>query len=119
MDNTEQFNIVLSKLHQLGFTISMDDFGSGFSSLEVLKNIPVDTIKLDASFFAKHSNLSRARSVISSMIILAKALNVHTVAEGVETLEHVELLNELKCDAIQGFYFSRPIPAHEMELMIS
>lgn len=114
MDNTEQFSLVLNKLHAFGFTISMDDFGSGFSSLEVLKNVPVDTIKLDASFFTKYTNLSRAKSVIANVIVLAKALEMHTVAEGVETQEHVELLHELKCDAIQGFYYSRPIPAPEM-----
>lgn len=114
-DNTEILICVLRQLHDIGFTLSMDDFGSGYSSLGMLKDLPVDIIKLDRSFFAGDIDYERGRAIIGSVIALAKALNITTVAEGVETREHVDLLSDLGCDIAQGYYFARPMLQSELE----
>lgn len=99
-----------------GFFFSMDDFGSGYSSLNLLKDITVDILKLDMMFF-RNENLKEPRhqTIISSIISMAKALNMKVVAEGVETEEQLQLLREFGCDYIQGYLISRPIPAEEFE----
>ncbi len=104
---------VLDRLHQAGFTLSMDDFGTGYSSLGLLKNLPVDVIKIDRGFFADSIDEDRAIVVIASVMEMAHKLNIHTVAEGVETREHVELLKQLGCDVVQGYYYSKPMPVSE------
>lgn len=101
---------VLTKLHAAGFILSMDDFGTGYSSLGLLKNLPVDVIKIDRSFFTTANNEVRAKTVIASIIKMAHDLSVETVAEGVETKEHIDLLKELGCDVVQGYYYARPMP---------
>ncbi len=118
LDNEETLLSVMTELHKLGFTVSMDDFGSGYSSLGLLKSIPVDVIKLDRTFFACYKEIERAKTVVSSVIGLAKSLKIYTVAEGVETIEHIELLRELECDIIQGYYFAKPMPHNELTLML-
>ncbi len=112
-DNVDILESVIDKLHQAGFTLSMDDFGTGYSSLGLLKNIPVDVIKMDRAFFGDSRDASRAFEVIKSVMDMAKKLNIHTVAEGVETLEHVTMLKELGCDFVQGYYYAKPQPAAE------
>lgn len=115
LDNTEILICVLRQLHEIGFTLSIDDFGSGYSSLGMLKDLPVDIIKLDRSFFAGDIDYERGREIIGSVIALAKKLHIITVAEGVETREHVDLLSDLGCDIAQGYYFARPMLQSEME----
>lgn len=100
---------VLERLHENGFALSMDDFGTGYSSLGLLKNIPVDIIKLDKSFFDQADDQPRSRAVLINVIQLATDLNAYTIAEGVETEETVEMLKEYGCNAVQGFYFSHPV----------
>lgn len=119
-DNEEVLIEVLEQLHEHGFTLSMDDFGSGYSSLGLLKNLPVDVIKLDRTFFTEYSNFERAKTVISSMLSMARKLGIQTVAEGVETKENIDLLRELGCDIVQGYYYAKPM-AEELlkEQMIS
>ncbi|MEG0036138.1 MAG: EAL domain-containing protein, partial [Oscillospiraceae bacterium] len=109
---------MLGHLHEHGFMLSMDDFGSGYSSLGLLKNLPVDTIKLDKTFFAEYCDKARAKTVTASMISMAKQLGTETVAEGVETLEQVQLLTELGCDIVQGYYFARPMPTEELKKIL-
>ncbi|MEG2382384.1 MAG: EAL domain-containing protein [Oscillospiraceae bacterium] len=109
---------MLGHLHEHGFTLSMDDFGSGYSSLGLLKNLPVDTIKLDKTFFAEYCDKARAKTVTASMISMAKQLGTETVAEGVETLEQVQLLTELGCDIVQGYYFAKPMPTEELKKIL-
>ncbi len=104
---------VLSQLHEAGFTLSMDDFGSGYSSLGLLKNIPVDVLKIDRSFFDKSMDSKRAVTVIGSVMEMAKRLDIKTVAEGVETKEQVDMLSSIGCDMVQGYYFARPMPYEE------
>ncbi len=104
---------VLDKLHNEGFTLSMDDFGTGYSSLGLLKNLPVDVIKIDRSFFSTAKDVSRAKTVIMNVMKMAAELGIHTVAEGVETKEHIDLLRELGCDIVQGYYYAKPMPEEE------
>ncbi|MFR1599008.1 MAG: EAL domain-containing protein, partial [Coprobacillus cateniformis] len=110
-ENIEMFINIIKSIHQAGFMCSMDDFGSGYSSLSMLKNLEVDTIKLDKSFFAtKDMSYEKEKIIVKNIIDMAKALNISTVAEGIETHEQVNFLEHTECDLIQGFVYSRPIP---------
>lgn len=100
---------VIDELHRRGFYISMDDFGSGYSSLKSLKDIPIDTIKLDKGFLLYNKDKERGEEILRSLIKLTKKLSLTVVAEGIETKEQLEFLRECKCDIIQGYYFSKPV----------
>ncbi len=117
-ENFEILKDVLYELHNAGFTLSMDDFGIGYSSLGLLKNLPVDVIKIDRSFFVDASDQHRSRAVIETIIDMTKKLNIHTVAEGVEDQEHIDLLRELGCETVQGYYYAKPMPAEEFTKML-
>ena len=93
----------------------MDDFGAGYSSLNSLKDMPLDVLKLDADFFRNDEGNGRGQIVVSEAIRLAKNLNMRTVAEGVEIKEQVEFLADQGCDMIQGYYFAKPMPKDEYE----
>lgn len=114
-DNEELFKDVIRDFHAHGFTCSMDDFGSGYSSLNILKDLPVDTLKLDKLFFRESDNTNRDRSIIRSVVAMARSLNIKTVAEGVETLDVVEFLKLIGCTLIQGYIYSKPLPLTEFE----
>ena len=103
----------IQKLKEYGFKVSMDDFGAGYSSLNSLKDMPLDVLKLDAEFFRGETEGGRGEIVVSEAIKLAKKLNMHTVAEGVEDKAQVEFLAKQDCDMIQGFIFSKPLPKNE------
>ena len=106
----------VKRLRQYGFVVSMDDFGSGFSSLNSLKDIPLDVIKLDAGFFnIANDEDNRSSFIIEDTIAMAKHLRMQTVAEGIETRQQVDFLCSLGCDLIQGYYFARPMPVDEFE----
>ena len=117
-DNFELLEDMLKQLHNAGFTMSMDDFGSGYSSLGLLKNLCVDVIKIDRSFFVKQENEARSKIVLGSVIDMAKKLGISTVAEGIEEKEHIDLLRELGCDIVQGYYYSRPIPQDQIDALL-
>ena len=93
----------------------MDDFGAGYSSLNSLKDMPLDVLKLDADFFRGETDGDRGEIVVSEAIKLAQKLNMHTVAEGVEAREQVDFLAEQGCDMIQGYYYAKPMPKEEYE----
>ena len=106
----------VKRLREYGFVVSMDDFGSGFSSLNSLKDIPLDIIKLDAGFFnIANDEDNRSSFIIEDTIAMAKHLRMQTVAEGIETRQQVDFLCSLGCDLIQGYYFARPMPIDEFE----
>lgn len=106
----------VKRLREYGFVVSMDDFGSGFSSLNSLKDIPLDVIKLDAGFFnIANDEDNRSSFIIEDTIAMAKHLRMQTVAEGIETRQQVDFLCSLGCDLIQGYYFARPMPIDEFE----
>ena len=118
--DNKQIKIVqesIRKMHQYGFLCSLDDFGSGFSSLGLLKEFDVDTIKLDRSFFINTSG-TKAKEVIRCLIELAQSLDVQTVAEGIEKPEQLDYLRAVGCDMVQGYIYSRPLPIPEFEEFI-
>lgn len=117
-DNEDYILSVINSFHAAGFTILMDDFGSGYSSLNVLKDMNVDVLKIDMKFFGKTQNTSRAETIISSVVRMAKWLNIATVAEGVETREQVEFLKGIGCLTIQGYYYAKPMPVEEYEKLV-
>ena len=112
-DSLELLRSVVDEIHERGFRCSMDDFGSGYSSLNVLKEIPVDALKIDRQFFVGGDE--RAGRVVESVVDLADKLDMGTVAEGVETLVQVRFLKGIGCDAVQGYVFSKPVPFSEFE----
>lgn len=114
-DNKSVLLQTVKKLRSKGFIVSMDDFGAGYSSLNSLKDLPLDVVKLDGEFFREADNVERGKTVIKDTINLAKDLNMKIVAEGIETREQVDFLSNLGCDLIQGFYFAKPMPLSEFE----
>ncbi len=107
---------IINKIHSLGYTCSIDDFGSGYSSLNLLRNVPVDTLKLDRGFFLdSEESPERGNAVISSVIDLARKLNMKTVSEGVENIVQVNFLRDAQCDLVQGYVFSKPVPISDFE----
>lgn len=105
-------NKIIDKLHDIGFKILMDDFGTGYSSLNMLKNVPIDILKLDKSFVDDIGD-SKVDIVVSTIVSLGQSLEMKIVAEGVETKEQYEFLRDIFCDEIQEYYFSRPIAEKE------
>ena len=99
-------------MHQLGFRCSLDDFGSGFSSLGLLKSFDVDAIKLDRIFFEDIAQKT-AQDILCCLIELAHRLHIQVVAEGIETEEQLDFLRTTTCDMVQGYYYARPLPAAE------
>ncbi len=109
----------INRLKSYGFAVSMDDFGSGYSSLNSLKDMPLDVLKLDAEFFRGENGSGRGEIVVSEAIKLAKSLNMRTVAEGVEIREQVDFLASQGCDMIQGYYYAKPMPKDEFAQRVS
>ncbi len=114
-EDEKYFQNLIRDFQSHGFTCSIDDFGSGYSSLNILKSLPVDTLKLDRIFFKESDNIARDRSVVRSVVSMARALNIKTVAEGVETMEAVDFLKLIGCTLIQGYIYSKPLPLTEFE----
>lgn len=109
IDNPQKLLEKTSYLQSLGFIVAMDDFGSGFSSLNLLKDFPVDILKIDMRFLGNDTISSRSGIILTSVVNMAKELNILTVAEGVETKAHVAFLDSIGCNRLQGYYFSRPV----------
>lgn len=116
-DNMEALINIIDQIHQIGFSCSLDDFGSGYSSLNMLKDIPVDVLKLDRAFFLGQIS-ERGERVIEGVIALSKKLEMGTVAEGVENIAQVNFLRKAHCNMVQGFVFSKPVPVAEFESLV-
>ena len=108
-DNQQRLIKVMKEIKNAGFSISVDDFGSGYSCLNLLKNIPADVIKLDKEFLSITPENQKENIIIESVIEMAKKLNIKTVAEGVETKVQSEMLKNIGCDIAQGFYYAKPM----------
>lgn len=104
----------LVKLKQLGFKLSIDDFGTGYSSLSYLVRFPLDVLKIDRSFIQQICSLDDKQAIVDAIIQMAHRLNMKVVAEGAESAQQVELLRELGCDYIQGYYYSKPLPMNDL-----
>lgn len=116
-ENSKQIIHTLNKLRKMGFLIEMDDFGSGYSSLNMIYELPINVLKLDMKFM--QANNQDLEKVMKFVIGLAKSLNLSTTAEGVETKEQVELLKRMGCDTVQGFFYSKPIPESDFIKLIN
>ena len=110
---------VLNELRSIGVKIAIDDFGTGHSSLSLLSEIPVDTLKIDRVFITDIAKRPERARLVKAILLLASDFGLHTVAEGVEELDEQHLLHELGCKASQGYYFARPQPAGQLlELLL-
>ena len=112
IDDVPATRFLLDELSDAGVTIALDDFGTGYSSLSYVRALPLNRLKVDRSF-AFGIEEPEAQSIISTIVSLGQRLNLEIVAEGVETQEGVEILRDLGCDILQGFFFSRPLPAND------
>jgi diguanylate cyclase (GGDEF)-like protein/PAS domain S-box-containing protein len=118
LDRDDETLGVLNGLHDLGVALTIDDFGTGYSSLAYLKRYPIAALKVDRSFIRDVGHDPDDAAITQAIIGVARALGLHVVAEGVETLEQLGFLRKFGCDTAQGFYFSRPVPAAELERML-
>ncbi|HHX56396.1 MAG TPA: bifunctional diguanylate cyclase/phosphodiesterase [Clostridiales bacterium] len=109
-DDYDSFKEIMYDLKKAGFKCSLDDFGAGSSSLNVLKELPVDVLKMDKLFFNPPEDEQRNNSVIASVVAMARGLGMKIIAEGIEDVEQVNFLRKIGCDIVQGFIFSRPMP---------
>lgn len=114
MQNVNFARKALEKLQQIGVRVGLDDFGTGYSSLGYLKQFPFHTLKIDQSFVRDLQENSRDRAIIAAIIALGRGLNLNVIAEGVETQQQFELLKNLQCEIIQGYWFSKPMRAEEV-----
>lgn len=117
-ENSEQLIAVVSKLKEAGFIIEMDDFGSGYSSLNMLSELPIDVLKLDMKFIKNCVDHGKNMCIMTNIIAMAKGMDLMVIAEGVEEEHQVELLGSMGCDIAQGYFFSRPIPSGEFEELL-
>jgi diguanylate cyclase (GGDEF)-like protein/PAS domain S-box-containing protein len=115
MNDAKETIPILKKLKELGISISVDDFGTGFSSLNYLKQFPIDTLKIDQSFIRDILVDKKAAAITSTIIHLGQSLGLEVIAEGVEQKKQADFLLDAKCHKIQGFYYSKPISACEVE----
>lgn len=115
IDDADKLIQTVIKLKEAGFHVEMDDFGSGFSSLNMLKEVPISTIKLDMRFLSGIEENSKGGNIVSFVIRMAHGMNMSVIAEGVETKQQADFLKNLGCDFMQGYYFSKPIPRDEFE----
>lgn len=113
MGGSDQINEMIKRLHKYGYIVEMDDFGSGYSSLNVLKDIEMDVIKLDMLFLSDETNNTRGGTILSAVVRMAKWLQVPVIAEGVETLKQADFLRSIGCNYIQGYLYSRPLPEEQ------
>lgn len=118
VEDPDQLLEVVKQLKEAGFVIEMDDFGSGYSSLNMLAVMPIDILKLDIKFIQNYSEADNSRSIMSFVIGLAKWMNLYVIAEGVETREQLELLRGMDCNLAQGYYFSKPLSDREFEKIL-
>ncbi|MCL4129556.1 UNVERIFIED_CONTAM: hypothetical protein GTU68_017352 [Idotea baltica] len=115
MENPEELEGELNAMREMGLTLAIDDFGSGFSSLNYLKRLPVDVLKIDRMFIRDLDKDENDMAIVTGVVALATSMGLKTVAEGVETAEQYRLLQKLGCDTCQGYYFSKPVPVAEFE----
>jgi len=116
--NVEQAQHWLSAVRELGCRIYLDDFGTGYSSLSYLKRFPVDTVKIDRSFVRDMGIDNSDRALVEAVVVMARSLGKQVVAEGVENAEQLAVLRQIRCRGVQGYYFSRPVPAEEFDTAV-
>ncbi|MES9967275.1 MAG: EAL domain-containing protein, partial [Sedimenticola sp.] len=109
---------ILEQLQRLGARASIDDFGTGYSSLSHLKQLPVCKLKIDRSFITNLTSDPEDLTIVQVVVGLAKNMGIKVIAEGVETADQLELLKQMECDYVQGYYFAKPLPSDEMQALL-
>ena len=115
MSDLEKNMVILGRLQRAGFKVEIDDFGSGYSSLNMLKDINADVLKIDMEFLRESENEGKGKDILESIITLAGKIGMEVITEGVETVDQLKMLSDMGCNNFQGYYFSKPIPAEEFE----
>lgn len=115
---SDRVNEIVKRLRECGYVVEMDDFGSGYSSLNVLREVDLDVIKLDMLFLSEKANNNRGGTIISSIVRMAKWLDMPVIAEGVETMGQADFLRSIGCEYIQGYLYSKPLPEEEFEALL-
>ena len=115
LENIDELNAKIGQLQKLGFRVSLDDFGSGYSSLNILGNLKIDEVKLDRDFLINAADQDRVRLIMEEIVHIAGRLGISTLAEGVETPEDEQLIRSIGCDTGQGYLYSRPLSAEEFD----
>ena len=118
-ENAEELLKVMERLRSKGFEIEMDDFGSGYSSLNMLSSLPVDILKMDRGFIRNIEHNPQDFRLVQLILDIARNLKMPVIAEGVETENQMLMLKNAGCDLVQGYYFSRPVPPEEFEQFIA
>ena len=113
ISQTEKAEVILNELKEMGFSISLDDFGSGYSSLSYLKQLPINRLKIDRTFVIDLENNNDSQAIIEAIVNLAKSLELTVIAEGIESEHQAKILTSLNCDEGQGYLFSKPCPAND------
>ena len=119
LSNTEIAMDMMKRLHSCGFGLAIDDFGAGYSSLNLLKDMETDVLKLDKEFFRAGSLKNEDKIILSNIINMAKQLDMKVLSEGVETKEQNDFLIEVECDMVQGYLYARPMPIASYELLLN
>ncbi|MCD8168646.1 MAG: EAL domain-containing protein, partial [Clostridiales bacterium] len=117
-ENPRQLIETVGRLREMGFVVEMDDFGSGYSSLHMLHEMPVDVLKLDMKFIQNGPGALVNQEIMRFIVSLAHLMKLDVVAEGLETEEQLERLRENGCECVQGYYFAKPMPVEEFELLM-
>ena len=119
MNHNGKIKETLENIKALGVTLSIDDFGKEYSSLNRLKELPIDRVKIDMSFVHGIGVSDKNNTITKAVILLAANLGLKTIAEGVETKEQKDFLNQHMCDELQGYYLHKPMPADEVENLLT
>ncbi|MED1947928.1 MULTISPECIES: bifunctional diguanylate cyclase/phosphodiesterase [Brevibacillus] len=114
----EEATVVLQQIRDIGIQISIDDFGTGYSSFSYIKSLPVDTIKIDASFIRDIHHNQESQAIVKAIVTIAQSLNMNVIAEGIELRDQVAALKENGCDHGQGYLFSKPLPTHDFDQLL-
>ena len=117
-DNVDHIVTVVKKLQKAGFMVEMDDFGKGYSSINMLTTLPLDALKLDIEFIKDIAENNKGKNLLGCILEMAKLLDLTVIAEGVENAKQYFLLKNAGCDMIQGYYFSKPLETKEFEKLL-
>ena len=109
----------LKRLHEMGIELQIDDFGTGYSSLSKLQSLDIDVVKIDQSFVHKLASDHQSRALCETIVSIGRSLEIAIVAEGVETVEQLQILQAMNCDEVQGYLISRPVPPEDIPALIA
>jgi EAL domain-containing protein (putative c-di-GMP-specific phosphodiesterase class I) len=119
MENIDRASALLKEIKSMGIALHMDDFGTGYSSLSYLHKFPLDGLKIDRSFIIGITTDSENEEIVKTIIALARSLRINVTAEGIETLEQLQLMKAMGCEYGQGYYFSKPVAADQIKDLLS